>query len=65
MINNKFLKNESIEKLNFKLCNLLNEYFNLRVKLSLNQLKETHLLSFYRKDIARIKTFLNSIKKKK
>ncbi len=59
MINNKLLKNKSIEELNIELLCLLKKYFYLRMKLSLNQLKNTHLISLYKKDIARIKTFLN------
>ncbi len=60
MINSiEFLKNKSFEELNVELCNLRKEYLNLRIQLSSGKLKKTHLIRLCRKNIARIKNFLN------
>ncbi len=62
--------NKSIKELNIELCNLLKEYFNLRMQLSSGKLKKSHLIRLCRRNIARIKTYLtfkniNYVKKKK
>ncbi len=58
MNNKSILRLKSIDELNYELLNLLKEYFSLRVKLSTNQLKQTHLVRVCRKNIAIMKTIL-------
>nr|BET44519.1 MAG: 50S ribosomal protein L29 [Candidatus Aschnera chinzeii] len=52
------LKQANTKELHKELFLLLREYFNLRIKFSSGQLKQTHLLKYTRRNIARIKTFL-------
>lgn len=52
------LREKSVEELNNELLAQLKEQFKLRMQASTGQLKQTHLLSQTRKDIARIKTVL-------
>ncbi len=60
MINSKeYFENKSIKELNIELFNLRKEYLNLRIQLSSGKLKKTHLIRLCKKNIARIKTFLN------
>ncbi len=59
MFNNEYFKNRNIKELNVDLLNLSKEYLNLRVQLSSGKLKKTHLINLCKKNIARIKTFLN------
>ncbi|EWH09313.1 50S ribosomal protein L29 [Catenovulum agarivorans DS-2] len=54
------LKDKSVEELKAELLELLREQFNLRMQLSTGQLSQTHLLKQVRRNIARVKTVLNS-----
>ena len=55
------LKNKSLDELEKVSLEEQKNHFNLKVRLSTGQLSETHLLKVARKNIARIKTILNSI----
>ncbi len=54
------LKEKSVEELKAELLELLREQFNLRMQKSTGQLSQTHLLKQVRRNIARVKTVLNS-----
>lgn len=54
------LKDKSVEELKAELLNLLREQFNLRMKKSTGQLTQTHEIKQVRRNIARVKTVLNS-----
>ena len=54
------LKDKSVEELKAELLNLLREQFNLRMQQSTGQLSQTHLMKQVRRNIARVKTVLNS-----
>lgn len=54
------LKNKSKKELNESLITLLQEQFQLRMKKSLTESPKTHLFKEVRKNIARIKTVLNT-----
>ncbi|MCU4676364.1 MULTISPECIES: 50S ribosomal protein L29 [Catenovulum] len=54
------LKDKSVEELKAELLELLREQFNLRMQKSTGQLSQTHLLKQVRRNIARVKTVLNS-----
>ena len=54
------LKNKSLDELEKVFLEEQKNHFNLKVKLSTGQLSETHLLEVARKNIARIKTVMNS-----
>ncbi len=61
---------KNIKELKMELYNLLKKYFSLRIQLFSGKLKKTHLIRSYRRNIARIKTYLtikniNYVKKKK
>ncbi len=58
MINKRFVINKNIIEIKNKLFSLLKEYFNLRMKLSLNKLRKTHLIKVCKKNIVRLKSFL-------
>jgi large subunit ribosomal protein L29 len=53
------LQNKSVEELNTELHNLLREQFNLRMQRGTGQLTKPHLIGQVRKNIARVKTFIN------
>ncbi|WP_017446401.1 50S ribosomal protein L29 [Gayadomonas joobiniege] len=54
------LKDKSVEELKAELLELLREQFNLRMQKNTGQLSQTHLLKQVRRNIARVKTVLNS-----
>ncbi|WP_016955067.1 50S ribosomal protein L29 [Catenovulum sp. SX2] len=54
------LKDKSVEELKAELLELLREQFNLRMQKSTGQLSQTHLMKQVRRNIARVKTVLNS-----
>ncbi|MER2491474.1 50S ribosomal protein L29 [Catenovulum sediminis] len=54
------LKDKSVEELKAELLDLLREQFNLRMQKNTGQLSQTHLLKQVRRNIARVKTVLNS-----
>jgi len=60
-MNIKELRNKNIQELNVMLLDLLKEQFNLRMQKTTNQLNQTHLLKFVRRDIARVKTVLSEV----
>ena len=53
------LKEFDLGKLQQELKGALKKMFELRTKLELNELKQTHLLKFMRRYIAQINTFIN------
>ena len=53
------LKEKSKSELNEELHNLLKEQFSLRMKKGMGEEPKTHAFKRVRKDIARVKTFLN------
>ncbi len=63
MINKKLLINKDEVELKKEFLNLLKEYFYLKMKLSTNKLKKTHLISNCRKNIAFIKKIIYEKKK--
>ncbi|MGP1947120.1 MAG: 50S ribosomal protein L29 [Arsenophonus sp. NC-PG7-MAG3] len=54
----KELRKKNVEELNTELLNSLREQFNLSMQAVSGQLKQSHLLTLVRRDIARIKTLL-------
>ncbi|KMT64681.1 50S ribosomal protein L29 [Catenovulum maritimum] len=54
------LKDKSVDELKAELLNLLREQFNLRMQKSTGQLTQTHTIKQVRRNIARVKTVLNS-----
>ncbi len=52
-------KNMTTEQLSAKLIELKSELFNLRFQLATGQLENPLRVKFVKKDIARVKTFLN------
>ncbi|MFP3013310.1 MAG: 50S ribosomal protein L29 [Arsenophonus sp. NC-QC1-MAG3] len=54
----KELRKKNVEELNAELLNSLREQFNLSMQAVSGQLKQSHLLTLVRRDIARIKTLL-------
>jgi len=54
------LDKKSSEELKQLLLELLKEQFNLRMRKATGQLNQTHLLREKRRDVARVKTILNS-----
>ena len=52
------LRNKSNEELQEELVKQLQEQFTMKLQLSVRALKETHLLSENRRQIARIKTLM-------
>lgn len=59
MIKNTELQAKSTSELNQQLIALLKEQFNLRMRKSTGQLKQSHLLKSVKRDIARVKTVLS------
>ncbi len=53
------LREKSVEQLNEQLLGLLRDQFNLRMQKATGQLRQSHLLSQVKRDIARVKTVLN------
>ena len=53
------LRDKSVEEFNAELLSLLRDQFKLRMQKSTGQLGQSHLLKQVRRDIARVKTFLN------
>ena len=58
----KELKGKTPAELNEQLTELRREQFNLRMQRGMGQLAKPHELTRVRKDIARVKTVLNSNK---
>lgn len=56
------LQDKTLEELNNELNALLKEHFNLKFQCSMGQIKQTHLIRPARRNIARIKTAINSKK---
>ncbi len=56
------LKGKSVDELNKLIADSKKELFNLRIRKSSGELDKTHRFSEVRKVIARVKTYLNSIK---
>lgn len=54
------LREKSAQQLNEQLLGLLRDQFNLRMQKATGQLGQSHLLSQVKRDIARVKTVLNS-----
>ena len=57
------LRNKSVEELNEELLELRREQFNLRMQQATGELTQNHQHSRVRKEIARIKTVLNELKR--
>ena len=57
------LRNKSVEELNEELLALRREQFNLRMQQATGELNHNHQHRQVRKDIARIKTVLNELKR--
>ena len=57
------LRNKSVEELNEELIALRREQFNLRMQQATGELSQNHQHRQVRKDIARIKTVLNELKR--
>lgn len=57
------MQKKSVSELEDLLASLLRERFTLRTQKISGQLKQTHLFSQTRRDIARIKTILNRMTK--
>ena len=55
------LKTKSKSELNETLLSLLQEQFQLRMKKGVTESPKTHLIKNVRRDIARVKTALNSL----
>ncbi|QAX81640.1 50S ribosomal protein L29 [Candidatus Pseudomonas adelgestsugas] len=53
------LRKKSVQQLNEQLLSLLRDQFNLRIQKATGQLRQSHLLSQVKCDIARLKTVLN------
>lgn len=58
----KELYKKNIEELNSDLIYWMKIHSNLRMQIKSGNLKQTHLLREYRRNIARIKTYLTNIK---
>ena len=57
------LKKMSVEELGAKLKELKAELFNLRFQLAINQLDNPHKITEVKRDIARVMTVLQGMKK--
>jgi len=57
------LRNKSVEELNEELVALRREQFNLRMQQATGELMQNHEHGRVRKDIARVKTVLNELKR--
>ena len=58
------LRGKSEIELNDLLIELRSQQFDIRIKMSSGQFADTSKFNEYRKDIARIKTVLNEMKRK-
>jgi len=58
------LSGKNIKELHAELVSLLKAQFNLRIQMSNNQTKQTHIIKKVRRDIARVKTLLTQKAKK-
>lgn len=56
------LQEKTIEELNSLLCDLTKELVNLRMQKAVGQLSAPHRLRLVRRNIARVKTLLTSLK---
>jgi len=56
-------REKDAKALNTELLELLREQFNLRMQAATGQLAHTHQFKRVRRDIARIKTVMNELKK--
>ena len=56
-------RSKDLKALNDELLELLKEQFNLRMQLATGQLAHTHHFKRVRRDIARLKTVMNEMKK--
>ncbi|MFH1776680.1 MAG: 50S ribosomal protein L29 [Candidatus Omnitrophota bacterium] len=65
MLKAKDLRELSEKELETKLHSLEQELYNLRFQRSTSRLDKPHLIKTARKDIARVKTVINLIKKEK
>ena len=54
------IREDSVEELNSKLSDLKKEQFNLRFQQATNQLDNTSRVRQVRRDIARLRTVINS-----
>ena len=54
------LRESSVDELEIKLKDLKEELFNLRFQLAANQLENTARIRAVKRDIARVKTFMNA-----
>ena len=57
------LRKKSVEELNEELIALRREQFNLRMQKAAGELNQNHQHGQVRKDIARVKTILNELKR--
>ena len=57
------LRNKSVEELNEELVALRREQFNLRMQKAMGELMQNHQHKRVKKDIARVKTVLNEMKR--
>ena len=62
-MNAKELREMTVEQLNSKLGELKEELFNLRFQLAINQLDNPHKMTEVKRDIARVMTVLQEMKK--
>lgn len=58
------LKGKSVDELNKILAERKKELFNLRFQKATGELEKTHRFAQAKKEIARVKTFINSLQKK-
>jgi large subunit ribosomal protein L29 len=57
------LRDKSLDELNKELMEKLKEQFNLRMQNGTGQLARHHVIKEVRRDIARIKTVMNEMRK--
>ena len=57
------IRDMSLEEMTEKLQTLKEELFNLRFQLAANQLENTARIRAVKRDIARVKTFMNAAQK--
>ena len=60
MMKTSEIREDSVEELNSKLSDLKKEQFNLRFQQATNQLDNTSRVRQVRRDIARLRTVINS-----
>lgn len=61
----KELREMTIDELELKEKELVEAYFKMKMKVSLGQLEDTSSLRNFRRDIARVKTFIKQKREKK